>query len=65
MSKVSEFKFLVGHIDTRHGERRVYNIDVGNLPVVDLEYFDRELTALMGVPVQRYGYISSRGLTNE
>jgi hypothetical protein len=70
---MKEFKFLVGHIDsmwpnTRYGERRVFNIDVGNLPVEDIEYYIRQLTTSMAVPVQYIDHvslISSRGLTNE
>jgi hypothetical protein len=70
---MKEFKFLVGHINprwsnTRHGERRVFNIDVGNLSVEDIEYYIRQLTTSMAVPVQYIDHvslISSRGLRNE
>jgi hypothetical protein len=70
---MKEFKFLVGYNDlrwpnTRHEERRVFRINVGDLPVEDLQYFIRQLQNSLSVPVQYFdhlSYISSRRLTNE
>lgn len=67
---MKEFKFFKGHHHTypTNGERIVFTIDVGNLPVSDIEVYIRQLTTSMAIPIQYIDHptlISSRGLNNE